>query len=295
MPKKVLVTGGSGFIGSHLVPLLIGAGHDVTVLDVRAPSAWDCSRITSKMLKGVDVVYHLAWKGVPNDGDDVAEADKNVTTTRAVAEACLDGGVTRLVFLSSGGAVYGEPLAIPTREDHPLSPISMYGLAKVMAEQCVQYYGQMHGLRYVILRPSCPYGERQATDRQQGAASVFMHRMMCGEPLFIRGSAVTSVRDFFYVGDLAAACLRAADLSVPSGIYNIGSGTPISVFQLLGTIADVTGLEYKIASVPRRKCDPSIVLLDTTKAQINLGWQPTVSLREGIERTWRWMKDARPE
>ena len=301
---RALVSGGAGFIGSHLVSALALDGFDVVMVDRAEGSgpAWagnvrrvvgdllDSAAICSA-LQGVDLVYHLAWSGLPRSSveNPIAHVESNLAPTLALLEACVKSSVKRIVFLSSGGAVYGRALQLPMTEEHPKHPLSIYGVTKLAVESYLEFYWRQYGLDYVILRPSVPYGESQNTNRGQGAVGVFLNCALTGEPITLWGGSEVS-RDFFYVGDLATACLAAANMDVERGAYNIGGGNAISLGTLVSTVEEITNTRLAVTYAPPRNIDPPSIWLDTTKARRVLCWEPQVELSMGIERTWAWLK-----
>lgn len=242
-------------------------------------------------LDGVDVVYHLAWSGLPRSSneDPSAHAASNLMPTLALFDACVNSSVKRIVFLSSGGAVYGRAVAFPMTEEHPTHPISAYGVAKLAVEAYLDVYWRQYDLDYVVLRPSVPYGESQNTSRGQGAVGVFLQSAMTGKPITLWGGASVS-RDFFYVGDLAKACLAAADMNVQRGVYNIGGGRAITLGQLIALVERLTNTQLNTITVPPSSCDPPSILLDISKARRHLGWEPEVEIEAGVELTWEWFR-----
>ena len=302
---RSLVTGGAGFIGVHLAHALVGNHFDVTIFDrrpVQIGALTDCPvRVVSEdlanrhalqeALEGVDVVYHLAWSGIPSSPklNIRANAGNNLLFTLDLLDECRNAGVKRVVFMSSGGAIYGPAHQLPIPEHHPTVPISAYGAAKLSVEAYLGVYEHLYGLNYVSLRPSVPFGEWQDPRRGQGAVTVFLQNVYCGRPIVVWGSD-DIVRDFFYVGDLARACLLAADMDVAPGAYNIGGGVPITLKELIEMIRYVTGRAVPVIYEPPRGFDPPSIVLDISKARCALGWTPRVPLVDAIARTWGWIR-----
>lgn len=308
---RVLVTGGSGFIGQHLSSLLAESGiEDLRVIDWRRPSIMGQNGCTfyqggvvetitdqPEVLSGVDVVFHLAWTSIPESStrDPIRDIVDNLVPTVWLLEQCVARGIRRVVFPSSGGAVYGVPEELPVTEDHPTVPISAYGISKLAIEKYLMLFHRLHGLEYTVLRPSVPYGEYQNPLGRQGAVAVFLGRILQGKPIVIWGSAEAIVRDFFHVADLARACVLAANSDRPTGIYNIGGGTGISLASLIEAMRDVVGPGYpvEIESLSPRPFDVPRIVLDISKATKFLDWRPEIDLTSGLERTWRWIRNTR--
>jgi UDP-glucose 4-epimerase len=301
---KALVTGGAGFIGVHLAHTLVGSHFEVTIFDStpdKIGALADCPvRVVTedlrnrlalqKELEGVDVVYHLAWSGIPSSSKSSirANTENNLLSTLDLLDECRNAGVKRVVFMSSGGAIYGHAQQLPIPEHHPTVPISAYGAAKLSVEAHLSVYGHLYGLNYVTLRPSVPFGEWQNSRREQGAVNVFLQNVYCGRPIVIWGSG-DIIRDFFYVGDLARACLLAANMDVVPGAYNIGGGVAVTLKELIERVRYVTGRAVPVIYEPPRSFDPPSIVLDISKARCALGWTPRVPLVDAIASTWAWI------
>jgi UDP-glucose 4-epimerase len=195
-------------------------------------------------------------------------------------------GVRRLVYLSSGGMVYGIPDVVPIPESHPLRPIGSYGIVKVAAEAFIGLYARNKGLSPVILRPSNTYGERQGRDGAQGVVNALLRRAMTGETIEIWGDG-SVVRDYLSVHDLARLCLTAAESGV-NGTFNAGSGLGTSLRTLIDMVAEVTGRKLDVSYGPARQLDAPVTILDNTAARATFGWEPQVSLRDGLCAAWDW-------
>jgi UDP-glucose 4-epimerase len=312
--KKALVTGGNGFIGSHLVDGLLLAGYQVRVLDLfgrrygslpqeveHIQGDMSTDYAVRESLAGIDVVFHLAWTSIHEVAtrDPQSDIETNLMPSVRLISQCCQSDVQRLVFLSSGGTVYGTARRLPIDEGHPTDPISAYGITKLAVEKYLQMYHHLYGLQYAILRPSVPYGPGQDPRRRQGAVSTFLNRATRDEPIEIWGDG-SVVRDYFYVDDLVTAVLAAA--SAPPSlapVYNIGGGRGYSLNDLLAVIERVTGRKARVEYQPGRPFDVPALVLDTSRARAELGWTPQVDLSAGIERTWAWINslggsDAQP-
>jgi len=300
---KVLVLGGCGFIGSHVVDALLAAGHTVRVLDhsrekFRAPlpgvdyhmgELADDAAVAGT-LQGVDMVFHTVSTSLPETSNRDPESDVrgNLVPMLRLLDAMLEAGVQRFVYLSSGGTVYGNTDVVPTPESHPLNPVCSYGIIKLTIEKYLFMYQQLRGLRPVIIRPANPYGPRQNPTGIQGAISTFSNRIMRGEPVEIWGDG-SIVRDFFHVEDLARLCVMAGE-SDYTGAFNAGSGTGCSIRELVDIIAGASGLKPRIEFREARGFDVQKVVLDIGKAGAQLGWTPEISLTDGIRNYWQWLQ-----
>jgi len=304
---RALVTGGLGFIGSHLVNELLAEGWDVVIFDrARSPfysapegvqfveAELDNRGALGQALDGVDVVFHLAWTGesLASSQDMRTHVELNFLPALRLFELCEDAGVKRIVFFSSGGTVYGKAAWLPIPENHPRNPISPYGLTKSTVEGFLELHGDLFDIDYMIVRPSVPYGERQNPVGVQGAVAVFMGHAFRNEPIVIWGDG-SVVRDYFYVGDLARACLLAAVADKGRQAFNFGGGVGISMNQLVEKIRGVTGRDIEVVFQDSRSFDVPELVLDISKANAELGWRPEVSLEDGLDRTWNWIQTLR--
>jgi UDP-glucose 4-epimerase len=301
---RVLITGGLGFIGSHLVETFLGAGWEVVVVD-RAVSPYftvpagvrlveaelDNRGALGTALRGVDVVFHLAWTGesLASSQDMRTHVELNLLPSLRLFELCEEAGVGRVVFFSSGGTAYGPAETLPIPEEHPRRPISPYGLTKTTVEDFLAMHGSQFGLDYVVVRPSVPYGERQSPRGVQGAVAVFLGKALRGEPIVIWGDG-SVVRDYFYVGDLARGCLLAATTPEGRQAFNFGGGNGITMNRLVELVRQVTGRAVEVRYEEGRAFDVPELVLDIERARRVLGWSPAVAIEEGLERTWRWIR-----
>jgi len=303
--SRALVTGGNGFIGSHLVDALVAQGYQVRVLDLfdrrfgRLPQGveWIRSDINTEYairesVVGMDAVFHLAWTSIHETAtrDPLMDMTTNLQPSVRLMDECCRAGVQRFVFLSSAGTVYGRARCLPVDEEHPTFPISAYGVTKLAVEKYLHMYRHLYGLDYVVLRPSVPYGPGQDPRRRQGAISVFLYRLATGQPIEIWGDG-TVVRDYFYIDDLVTAILSAATLeTLEERVFNIGGGRGYSLNELLQVIRGVTGQQPQVVYGPGRAFDVPALVLDTARAAGHLQWAPQVELSAGVARTWHWIQ-----
>lgn len=299
---KVLVTGGAGFIGSHIVDKLIARNCVVVVADDLSTGLAANVNPAARLLRldiakddlgplfaaeRFDGVIHLAAQTAVPKSVEAPDHDcaVNVLGTVNVLEASRRAGVKRVVF-SSTAAVYGAAAAVPIAETAALSPSSFYGLSKVTAENYFRLYRELFGLEYVILRYANVYGERQGDAGEGGVVSIFSRRLAAGQPLDIFGDG-GQTRDFVYVGDVADANLQALVSPAANAVYNISTGTEISVSDLAAVLAAVAGHEAVIRRLPPREGDIYRSCLDNSKGAEALSWQPQTPLRQGLASTFR--------
>jgi UDP-glucose 4-epimerase len=302
---KVLVTGGAGFIGSHVVATLLGRGYEVVVIDnlstgceenidARARfykldvAAADLGKIFAR--EKFDFVIHLAAQtAVPRS---VAEPDHdcrvNVLGTVNVMEAARKTGVRRVIFASSA-AVYGDVATVPISEDACLGPTSFYGLSKLTAEKYLKLYSELFGVEHVVLRYANVYGERQGDAGEGGVVSIFARNILAGQPISIFGDGGQS-RDFVYAGDVAAANCQALVAAGANTVYNISTTTETSVNELAELMAKVAGRASDRRYLPAREGDIYRSSLDNRSARDALDWRPAVSLSEGLTATVRFLQ-----
>lgn len=298
---KTLITGGAGFIGSHLADALVAAGHDVVVVD-------DLSRGRREQVPGgaellvldicdpalTDVIAQAAPEVVFHEAaqidvrssvrDPLADAGTNVVGTVNVLSACVSAGVRRVVFASTGGAIYGDTEVVPTPETHPCAPESPYGTGKLCAEAYGGTFQRIKGLDFVALRYANVYGPRQDPHGEAGVVAIFATRMRRGEVCVINGDG-TQTRDYVYVGDVVAANLRALTVTSP-GVFNIGTGVETDVNALYERLRDIAGCARAAEHGPGKPGEQRRSALDITLARHGLGWEPAVDLDTGLRRTF---------
>jgi UDP-glucose 4-epimerase len=304
---KSLILGGNGFIGSHLVDRLLADGHSVRVFDkyeerYRKPLPQVDYRfgdfgnrgLLAESLQSVDVVFHLISTSLPKTSNDdpAYDVQSNVIETLFLLEKCLESGVKKVVYISSGGTVYGRPRHLPVPEDSPHEPECSYGITKLTIEKYLALYRQLHGLDYVVVRPSNPYGSRQNPHGIQGAIPVFLGKAAQGEPVEIWGDGGV-VRDYLFIDDLVDGICRAAFMATSERIFNIGSGRGVSLNEIVAAIRSVTGRQVPVVYKPGRDFDVPAIYLDITRAGKLLDWQPAVSLHDGILSAWDFIRDLK--
>lgn len=293
---RVLVTGGAGFIGSHIVDELLAAGHEVSVVDTlqgrrvaQLPPAVPLYRVSILDAALSDVIAEVAPECVIHQAaqvsvassvaDPVRDAQVNVIGSIRLFEACRRHGVRKVIYASSA-AVYGEPQSLPIGEDHPVAPLSPYGISKHTVEHYLDVYRRLYGLEYTVLRYSNVYGPRQDAHGEGGVVAIFTHRIVHGLAVTIDGSG-EQTRDLIYVGDVARANLLALEAG-DGQILNVSRGVETSVNQLLKAIEEVVGRRADVVYGPPRSGDIVRSVLDNRRAREVLGWEPRVDLVEGL-------------
>lgn len=304
---KYIILGGNGFIGSHIVDLLLTEGHSITVLDTggeryREPlsgveyvygSISDVD-LLKKVFSQQDVLIHCVSTTVPFTSNQNIEFDINTNLIAAVNifDIAIKKGVKRIVYLSSGGAVYGSPNIIPITENHPTEPISSYGITKLAIEKYLHYFALNSGTEYNIVRPSNPYGPRQNPFGNQGIISVFLGKVLKGENLEVWGDPTIS-KDYLYITDLASAIYKASITDTTSTIFNVGGGYLTSIEEIISVIAEITGRDINVNYTRGHAFDVKQVCLDITRAKDCFNFQPKVDLRTGVHMTWEFIRDLK--
>lgn len=301
---RALVLGGNGFIGTHLVDALLLAGHSVRVFDrgaevYRAPLSSVDYRFCdfgdvpalAEALEGMDIVYHLISTTVPSTSnfDPFSDIQGNLINTVRLLQLMIQKSVPRIMFLSSGGTVYGIPDVLPIPETHPLRPICSYGVNKVAIENYLFMYKYLYGLQPIVIRASNPYGTRQGHVGVQGFISTVLKRILLGEKIEIWGDGSVT-RDFIYISDLIDLCLKAGASGI-CGVFNAGSGIGYSINEVLSLIFCATGKKIDILNKQGRSYDVPCVVLDISKALNEFCWRPVVEMQDGITHMWLQMKD----
>jgi UDP-glucose 4-epimerase len=298
---QILVTGGAGFIGSHIVDACCNAGHTVSILDdlstgrrenLNSKAAFfegdlrDTDLVTRILRdKKIEVVCHQAAQVDVRRSvaDPVFDASVNVLGALTLFESALRQGVRRVVFASSGGAIYGEQDYFPADERHPTRPISPYGIAKLVTEQYLYYYHVIGGMHVVNLRYANVYGPRQNPEGEAGVVAIFAGRMLKGEQPVINGDG-KQTRDYVYVGDVVRANLLALDRE-GWNIYNVGTGIESDVNLIFSTIRRFTGAACQERHGEAKKGEQLRSVLDAGHIGRELGWKPTTVLEEGLRLT----------
>jgi len=292
---KILVTGGSGFVGSYLVRKLIELGHEVRVLELVKGDNPNVEYIIGNLTdddivdratKGIDVVYHLAAQITENLSREQPKRDNeiNVMGTITLLEGCRKNNIKRFIFASTA-AIYGIPKHDVIDEDHENHPVVQYGCSKLSAENYVRAYSAMYGIRYTILRFFNIYGGTHG----KGVINIFFKKAMAGENLTITGDG-SQHRDFLYIDDAIEAYLRVLDKKAENQIFNIGSGRKTTIKELADKITEIVGSKSKVEHLPQRDVSPLYPVANYGRSRITIGFEPNVNLEEGLKLMFNKLK-----
>lgn len=302
---KILVTGGAGFIGSHVADALIGKGHEIHIVDdlsggrsENVPDAATFHQLDIRSQEAADLleeeafevlVHHAAQMDVRRSvADPRFDADVNIIGFLNLIEAGRRNGLQKVVFASTGGAIYGEPDYTPQDEAHPLRPLSPYGITKLCTERYLYYYEQEFGIPYVVLRYANVYGPRQNPHGEAGVVAIFCERLLEGKQPVIYGDG-EQTRDYVYVGDVVRANVRALEYAT-SGTFNVGTSIETNVNELFRAIRDRIDEDVEEVHEKGRPGEQRRSVLDYSYAERELGWSPESDLEEGLSRTVDWFR-----
>ena len=302
---KILVTGGAGFIGSHLVDRLVLEGHEVVVVDNLSTGKRKNLNRAARFYKmdvqssGLERVFrnerpslaiHLAAQMDVRRSvaDPIFDAQVNILGTVNLLEQAVKHGTRKVVFASSGGAVYGEQEVFPATELHPTRPLSPYGISKLSGEHYLYYYHCVSGIQYVSLRYSNVYGPRQDPEGEAGVVAIFARKMLAGDQPLINGNG-RQTRDFVFVEDVVEANLAAMGKDV-HGTFNVGTGSETSINELFRILMELTGSTCKELHGPAKKGEQARSVIDAMRLKQQLGWDPRTSIRDGLARTVEYFR-----
>lgn len=312
-PRCHLVLGGRGFVGSRLVAGLSAAGFSVRSFD-RAPTpaaatmagpeaarvehvvgdattAEDLHRATA----GVDVCFHLLSSTIPQTSNErpIEDATSAILGSLAIFEACRRAGVRKIIYLSSGGTVYGRARYLPIDEGHPTDPLCAYGISRLAVEKYLHLQHALYGMDYCILRAGNLYGPGQRLEAAQGAVGVFLGRILHGRPIDMWGDG-SVIRDYLHVDDLVRALIAAVEPHGKARLFNVGCGVGHSLNDLLASLTDVVGRTPLVNRHPGRDFDVPANVLDIRAAATGLAWAPKIDLSMGLRMTWAHLQNASP-
>lgn len=301
---KVLILGGCGFIGKYLLKALAEDDIPSVVFDLCADpeqSSPACVFVRGKFTEsaqveavivqhGITHLVHLVSTTLPKSSNEDKPYDlsSNVIQTLHLLDLCVKYQLKKILFMSSGGTIYGVPRYLPVDESHPTDPICSYGIGKLAIEKYLFLYRHLHGLNYVALRAANPYGPGQNPFSGQGVIANFIHKMHTRQPLEVWGDGST-VRDYFHVRDLANLT-KLALFSQETGIFNAGSGVGSSINQLISTLKTIVNRPSDVIYKEQRGVDVPAIVLDCTAAENKFGWRATTSLQAGIEDYVEWYR-----
>ncbi len=306
---NILITGGAGFIGSHVADASIGEGYHVTVIDDLSTGSRENVNPKSKFIK-MDirdeavrdlfagghfdaVIHHAAQMDVRRSVEDPGhDASVNIIGSLNLLENCIEYGIKKFIFASTGGAIYGEQEYFPADESHPVNPLSPYGIAKLAVEKYLFYYHTVHGLKSVNLRYANVYGPRQNPHGEAGVVAIFLSKMLDGKETLINGDGRQS-RDYTYVGDVVRANMLALKYG-DSGTFNVGTGSETDVNQLFRMIRELAGSSCQERHGPAKIGEQIRSVLDHSRISKVLGWEPSVNLREGLTKTVEFFRKRNP-
>lgn len=303
----ILLTGGTGFIGSHIVEALLAAHHQLKVLTSSSSTHpniqpyqgqlellrgdFGNQQLMQQYLEGVDYLIHVAWTTVPKTATEnpIYDAQSNLIGGLHLLEAAVAAGVKKVIFVSTGGALYGPPQYVPVDEQHPLHPISAYGTSKLALEHYLHFYYKNRGLDYTIFRIANAYGPRQNLTKNQGVIGIWLQKIKEQQPIEIWGDG-SVVRDYIYVADVAQLLVQSLAYQGATKIFNVGSGKGYSLNDILEACQRVTQEQPVVQYLEGRAFDVPVNILSIEQVQEVLGWQPSTGLEEGILATWEWLR-----
>lgn len=305
---KILVTGGAGFIGSHVVDLFVSKGYEVVIvddlstgrvtnlnpaakfyqLDIRDPKIRDVFDVERPDF----ISHHAAQMDVRRSvAQPLFDADVNILGSINLIECAREFDVRHFVYISTGGAVYGEPEVLPCDETHPINPICQYGASKHTVEHYLFMYNVNYGLKYTVLRYPNVFGPRQDPHGEAGVVAIFTGKMLLDEQVQINGDG-EQTRDFVYVGDCARANYLALTVDHAPGIYNIGWGRPTSINEIFTSLAGITNYTQPVLYGPAKVGETRHIYLDASKANRDLGWSPAIHLEDGLKETVEYFRTS---
>lgn len=310
--ERCIVFGGGGFIGSHLCEQLLAKNYNVRVFDKLNFSRKNISEFSDNVeisegdfnnesdlknsLEGVDYVFHLVSSTLPETSNmnPVYDAETNLISSLRLFRECVERNIRKVIFLSSGGTVYGIPVTIPINEDHPMHPICSYGIIKKTIEDYLFMFGKLYGLNYMVFRLSNPYGERQNPNAAQGAVPVFMNKALNDEEITVWGEG-DIVRDYLYIRDAVKVLADSLKIQTDKRIFNLSSGEGHTINELIELIGKVSDKKMKVKYHRARKIDVPVNILDNTLVKSSFSWKPETSFEEGLKLTCNYLKNNKAD
>lgn len=304
---KIVIFGGGGFIGSTIADRLLLDDHELRIFErprvvpyrkfkENERVEWVTGDLSNThdvndAIEGVDAVVHLVSTTLPKSSneDPIYDIQTNLVATLQMLNAMVAQNIRKIIFISSGGTVYGNPVYLPIDEKHPTDPIVSHGITKLAIEKYLQMFECMHGIKAITLRVANAYGERQRIETAQGAVGVFLHHALKDIPLDIWGDGSVT-RDYIHVSDVAEAFVQAVAYSGTKNCFNISSGAGTSLNELIDMLEDVLGKPILRNYLHGRPFDVLVSVLNNDLAREELQWAPRICMQEGIVRTAEWMK-----
>lgn len=308
--KKCIVYGGGGFIGSHLCEALVKSGYEVVLFDKLNFSRKNISRFENKIkiiegdfnneidiknsLAGINFVFHLVSSTLPASSNEnpVYDAETNLISSLKLFKECVDEKISKVIFLSSGGTVYGIPESVPVKEDYFSNPFCSYGIIKRTIEEYLFLFHKLHGLDYFVFRLSNPYGERQNPLASQGAVAVFINKVINNETIEIWGDGEV-IRDYIYIKDAVNVLVRSLEVSSKEKVFNLSTGKGYSLNEIIDVIRKISGKKISPEYKNARSIDVPVSILDNKLAVKVFGIKPETSVEEGIKKTYDYLLKAK--
>ncbi len=308
MKENCIIYGGAGFIGSHIAECLLENGYDVTIFDKINSSKKNIAHILDKIkfregdfnnkvdivksLKGNHYVIHLVSSTLPASSNlnPLYDIETNLVSSLILLDECVKQHVKKVIFISSGGTIYGNPVKTPITENHPTNPTCSYGIIKLTIEKYFELYRSLKGLDYTVLRFSNPFGERQNPHLGQGLIASLLYKIKNNQPIEIWGDG-RNIRDYFYIKDGVKAVARALKYHGPYKTFNISQGKGLSINQILRKFKMTLGIEFDVKRLPSRKFDVKVNILDNSLAKKYLKWSPETNFNAALKNTWRYVID----
>lgn len=300
--------GGGGFIGSHLCEELLGRGYDITVFDKINFSKRNIADFIDEVkiiegdfnneidiknsLEGIDFVFHLVSSTVPATSNEnpVYDVETNLISSLKLFQECVRRKIRKVIFLSSGGTVYGIPNEVPIKESYSSNPICSYGIVKKTIEEYLFMFERLHGLDYFVFRLSNPYGEKQNPFAAQGAIPVFIYKALNGEPITVWGDGSVK-RDYIYIKDVVSALASSIPVNSKNKIFNLSSGSGTTLNELIDIIKNISGKKVTVEYKESRSIDVPVNFLDNTLTKKTFEWNPHINLPEGMALVYKYLEN----
>ncbi|HEY5124817.1 MAG TPA: NAD-dependent epimerase/dehydratase family protein [Ignavibacteria bacterium] len=307
--KKIIIYGGGGFIGSHLCDKLLDEGYSVTIFDKLNFNKQNLTHNLSRIkiiegdfnneidirnsLKNIDVVFHLVSSTLPANSNDnpVYDVETNLISSLHLFDECVINNIKKIIFISSGGTIYGIPEILPIKETHSLHPICSYGIIKKTIEDYLFMFNKIYGLEYNVFRLSNPYGERQNPFVSQGVIPVFLRKIIKNEKIEIWGDGEVT-RDYIYIKDAVELIVKSIDINSSSKVFNLSSSIGYSLNQIISIMKNITRVNTEVIYKKERDIDVPVNILDNSLAVDTFNWRPVTDIKLGIESTYNYLKNV---